>query len=172
MKGYEPPRLERKALVHGHCHHKSVMGMDDETELLKKIGLDFHMPEDGCCGMAGSFGFERGGHYEVSVACGERVLLPAVRKQERDTLIIANGFSCQQQIEQTTDRKALHLAQVLQMALQEGPRGPTRQLPEKWAAHDGHAPRLMERAATAAVLGAGAVGVGLIAWDLIRRASR
>ena len=83
VDGYRPPRLERKALVHGHCHHKAVMGMDDETDLLKKIGLDFHMPEDGCCGMAGSFGFERGGHYDVSVACGERVLLPAVRKQER-----------------------------------------------------------------------------------------
>ncbi|HEY4308059.1 MAG TPA: FAD-linked oxidase C-terminal domain-containing protein [Pirellulales bacterium] len=114
---YRPPRLERKAIVHGHCHHKSVMGMDDESELLKKMGLDFEMPEPGCCGMAGSFGFESGPHYDVAIACGERALLPAVRNADRDMLIIANGFSCQQQIGQTTPRRAMHLADVLQLAL-------------------------------------------------------
>ncbi len=117
VEGYQPPQLHRKALVHGHCHHKSIMKMDDETALLKKMGLDFEMPEPGCCGMAGSFGFESGRHCDVSIACGDRALLPAVRQAEEDTLIIANGFSCQQQIAQTTDRRALHLAQVLQMAL-------------------------------------------------------
>ena len=69
--------------------------------------------------MAGAFGFERGEHYDVSVACGERVLLPAVRTAPDDALIIANGFSCREQISQTTDREALHLAQVLRMALQQ-----------------------------------------------------
>jgi hypothetical protein len=118
--------------------------------------------------MAGSFGFERGGHYEVSVACGERVLLPAVREQDDDTLIIANGFSCQQQIGQTTNRKAMHLAEALAMALREGPAGPRRGRPENWLEQDGG----LERAVTALVLGAGAVGAGLIAWDLVRRASR
>ena len=84
VEDYRLPRLERKALVHFHCHHKSVLGKKDEEELLKKMGLDYSAPEDGCCGMAGSFGFEAGhGHYDVSVACGERVLLPAVRKEDR-----------------------------------------------------------------------------------------
>ena len=106
VKNYKPPPLRRKALVHGHCHHKSLMGLDDEEAILKKLGLEFELPESGCCGMAGSFGFERGEHYEVSVACGERVLLPAVRNAKKDTLIIADGFSCQEQIAQTTDRRA------------------------------------------------------------------
>jgi Fe-S oxidoreductase len=91
--------------------------MGDETALLKKMGVDFEMPEQGCCGMAGSFGFESGRHYDVAIACGERALLPAVRNTGEDTLIIANGFSCQQQIAQTTPRRPLHLAEVLQMAL-------------------------------------------------------
>ena len=148
------------------------MGMDDEMELLKKMGLDFDMPEDGCCGMAGSFGFERGGHYDVSMACGERVLLPAVRKQDEDTLIIANGFSCQEQIAQTTDRQALHLAQVLQMALHERTAGPRGERPEDGARRRGTAGGGVGRATTVAVLGLGAVGVGLVARDLMRRASR
>ena len=72
-------------------------------------------------GMAGSFGFEAG-HHDVSVAVGERVLLPAVRHADPTTLIIADGFSCREQIAGLTDRGALHLAQLLQMALHEGPR--------------------------------------------------
>ena len=70
--------------------------------------------------MAGYFGYEKGDHYDVSIKAGERVLLPAVRKAARKTIIIADGFSCREQIEQETDRKGLHLAQVLQMALREG----------------------------------------------------
>ncbi len=116
-RDFDPPQLHQHALVHGHCHHKALMGMKDEEAVLKKLGLDYSMPEDGCCGMAGSFGFEPGDHYEVSIACGERVLLPEVRKAEKETIIIADGFSCQEQIAQTTDRRALHLAQVIQMAL-------------------------------------------------------
>jgi Fe-S oxidoreductase len=126
--GYQPPPLPGKALVHGHCHHKSIMGMDDETALLKKMGFDLEVPEPGCCGMAGSFGFESGQHYDVALACGERILLPSVRNAEVDTLIIANGFSCQQQIAQTTARRPLHLAQVLQMAMQRQNACPKDQL--------------------------------------------
>ena len=170
LKDYRPPRLERKALVHFHCHHKSVMGKQDEEELLKKIGIDYSAPEDGCCGMAGSFGFEAGGgHYDVSVACGERVLLPAVRKEDRHALIIADGFSCKQQIEQTTNRQAMHVAEVIRMALHEGPSGPKHGLPEAWTGRDGIG---LQEATAAVVLTAGAVGAGLIAWDLIRRATR
>ena len=118
-KDFEPPQLRRKAVGQGHCHHKSIMGMDDEKELLKRMGIDITWPESSCCGMAGSFGFEAGNHYDVSAACGERSLLPAVRAASPDTLIIADGFSCQEQIEQMTPRHALHLAQVLQMALHQ-----------------------------------------------------
>jgi Fe-S oxidoreductase len=117
--GYRPPQLKRKALVHGHCHHKSVLKFDSEHELLQRTGLDFQVIDSGCCGMAGSFGFEAG-KYDVSVKIGERVLLPAVRNASPDTLIIADGFSCFQQIEGLTGRKALHIAEVLQMAIREG----------------------------------------------------
>jgi FAD/FMN-containing dehydrogenase/Fe-S oxidoreductase len=115
---YRPPQLKRKALVHGHCHHKSVLKFDSEQELLKRIGLDFHVVDSGCCGMAGSFGFEAK-KYDVSVQIGERVLLPAVRQAGPETLIIADGFSCFQQIEGLTGRKPLHIAEVLQMAIRE-----------------------------------------------------
>jgi len=120
-RGYEPPVLHRKAIVHGHCHHTSVMKMDPDEKLLTKLGLDFEILDSGCCGMAGSFGFEAD-HYEVSVAAGERVLLPAVRSTTDDTLVIADGFSCREQIAQLTDRRALHLAQVLQLAISESAR--------------------------------------------------
>jgi FAD/FMN-containing dehydrogenase/Fe-S oxidoreductase len=112
------PQLNRKALLHGHCHHKSIMKMTAEESLLHRIGIDFQSPAPGCCGMAGSFGFERDGDkYDISQAIGELELLPAVRKAPADWLIIADGFSCREQIAQSTGRHALHLAQVLQMAL-------------------------------------------------------
>jgi FAD/FMN-containing dehydrogenase/Fe-S oxidoreductase len=130
-EGYRPPRLERKAIVHGHCHHKAIVKMDAEVKLLKAMGIDFQVLDSGCCGMAGAFGFERGDHYDVSVKAGERVLLPAVRQAARDTLIVADGFSCREQIAQLSDRRALHLAQVLQMALHDGPDGPPGALPEQ-----------------------------------------
>ncbi|MDX1665024.1 MAG: FAD-linked oxidase C-terminal domain-containing protein [Candidatus Promineifilaceae bacterium] len=117
--GYEPPRLSRKAIVHGHCHHKAIMRMESEGEILQKMGLDQRQLDSGCCGMAGAFGFERGEKYEVSVAAGERVLLPETREADSDTLILTNGFSCREQIRQETDRRALHLAEVMQMALRE-----------------------------------------------------
>ncbi len=115
-KRFVLPKLPRKALLHGHCHHKTIMKMTDEESVLKKMGVDFHAPAPGCCGMAGSFGFEKE-KYEVSVAIGELELLPAVRKTPPDSLIIADGFSCREQISQCAGREALHLAQVIQMAL-------------------------------------------------------
>ena len=110
------PKLERRALVHGHCHDKAVLNFDCEKELLKKMGIDLECPDSGCCGMAGGFGFEKE-HFDVSLACGERVLLPCVRGASKEILIVADGFSCREQIRQTTDRQALHFAQVVQMAL-------------------------------------------------------
>jgi hypothetical protein len=105
--------------------------MDDEETVLRKMGLDLDILDSGCCGMAGSFGYERGDRYDVSIACGERVLLPAVRDAAKDTLIVANGFSCRGQIAQQTDRHALHLAQVLQMAMCEGSTGAAGAYPEQ-----------------------------------------
>jgi len=124
------PRFERKAIVHGHCHHKSVMKMNAEENVLRRMGLDFKMPSPGCCGMAGSFGFEDD-KYDVSIAIGELELLPAVRRAPPDWLVIANGFSCREQIAQETDREALHLAEVLQMAIHDGALGAPETYPEK-----------------------------------------
>ena len=114
-KHFQLPKLARKALVHGHCHHKSVMRMTDEESVLRKMEIDFHAPAPGCCGMAGSFGFESD-KYEISLAIGELELLPAVRKADPDCLVIANGFSCREQIAQCTSRRALHLGEVIQLA--------------------------------------------------------
>jgi FAD/FMN-containing dehydrogenase/Fe-S oxidoreductase len=117
--GFSIPELAREALVHGHCHHKAIMKMDSDREILKKMKLKFSILDSGCCGMAGYFGYEKGSHYDVSIKCGERVLLPAVREVSENTLIVADGFSCREQIKQQTNRQALHLAQVLQMSLTE-----------------------------------------------------
>ena len=123
VPGYQPPPLPQKVLLQGHCHHKAIMKTTDEETLLRKMGADLKSVDSGCCGMAGPFGFEKG-KYAVSQAIGERVLLPAVRKAEPDTLIISDGFSCREQILQGTGREALHLAEVLQRALETaGPRG-------------------------------------------------
>jgi FAD/FMN-containing dehydrogenase/Fe-S oxidoreductase len=119
------PRLHRRALVQPHCHHHSVLGFDDEQNLLHRMGLDVEIPDAGCCGMAGSFGYEAGERYAVSMAAGERVLLPAVRDAADDTLVLADGFSCRSQIEAGTGRTALHLAQVLAAAIREGQQGPS-----------------------------------------------
>jgi Fe-S oxidoreductase len=115
-KHFRLPRLARQALVHGHCHHKSVVTMTAEEAVLGRMGIDFYAPAPGCCGMAGAFGFEAD-KYEVSVAIGELELLPAVRRASPECLIIANGFSCREQIAQSGGREALHLAEVIQMAL-------------------------------------------------------
>ena len=128
--GYEIPRLQRTAVVHGHCHEKAVLNFDCEKALLKKMGLELKCPDTGCCGMAGAFGFEKE-HLDVSLACAERVLLPAVRDASRDTLIIADGFSCREQVRQMSDRVPLHFAQVVKMAIDEGPRGPAGNFPEQ-----------------------------------------
>ena len=115
-KNFPLPRLDRKALLHGHCHHKSLMKMTAEEAVLRRLGVEFQSPAPGCCGMAGSFGFERD-KYDISIAIGELELLPAVRQAPPDWLIIADGFSCREQIAQCSPRHALHLAEVLQMAL-------------------------------------------------------
>jgi FAD/FMN-containing dehydrogenase/Fe-S oxidoreductase len=116
VPGYQPPQVKKHAIVQGHCHHKAIMRLKDEKSLMDRMGLDFEVLQSGCCGMAGAFGYENE-KYEVSVACGERSLLPEVRKAGLATIVIADGFSCKEQIAQQTDRHALHLAEVLKMGL-------------------------------------------------------
>jgi len=109
--------------------------------LLKKLGLNVHIPESGCCGMAGAFGFEKGDHYDVSIKCGERGLLPAVRKADDETLVIASGFSCHEQIVQQTDQKPLHIAELLHLAMTAGtprPRESEKPPQSKTAVQDEH----------------------------------
>ena len=119
---YHVPKFPGKVLLHGHCHHKALMKMRDEEGLIRKTGADLQVLDSGCCGMAGSFGFEKN-NYDVSLAIGERILLPAVREATADTLIVSDGFSCREQIFQTTSRKAIHLAELLQIAAMPSEKG-------------------------------------------------
>jgi Fe-S oxidoreductase len=161
------PKLHRPAIVHGHCHHKAVLQLDAEQRVLGAIGLDYRVLDSGCCGMAGSFGFERD-HYEVSMKVGERVLLPAVRSAPKDELVLANGFSCRTQIAQATPRRALHLADVLEMASREGVRGPAGDYPER-----GYVPEYGSAAssqtAVAVAVASAALGVSAAGYALLRR---
>ena len=164
---YQVPQLHRRALIHRHCHHVAVMKFEEEQRVLKAMGLDCQMLDSGCCGMAGSFGFEKGAQYDVSIKCGERVLLPEVRKAGIEDLIIADGFSCKTQIEQGTPRRALHLAQVLQLALREGEQGPQGERPEARFERQRKAEFRAANIRTAAIAGAVAAA-GLLAWALLR----
>ena len=113
---WTPPQVGGDALVQTHCHQHAVIGFEADRALMKAAGISASVPDSGCCGLAGNFGFERG-HYDVSRAAGERVLLPAVRAASEATVIVADGFSCRTQIGQETGRRPLHLAQVLASAL-------------------------------------------------------
>ena len=110
------PRLSQRVMLHGHCHHKAIATLTDEEALLREMGAELDSLDSGCCGMAGSFGFEAD-HYDVSQQVGELVLLPAVRRASAETLIVADGFSCREQIAQGTDRRAVHLADALALAV-------------------------------------------------------
>lgn len=114
---WSPGRISGDALVQVHCHQGAVLGFDADRRILERVGLEIAVPDSGCCGMAGSFGYEAGGKFEVAQACGERVILPRVREADPTTLVVADGFSCREQIAQNTDRRALHLAQVLHLAM-------------------------------------------------------
>jgi Fe-S oxidoreductase len=165
---FQLPKFPRKAVVHGHCHHKSILKFDSENEVLDKLGLDYEVLDSGCCGMAGSFGFEKE-KYPVSVACGERVLLPAVRKADPKTLIMADGFSCREQIAQMTNRHGLHLAQVIQMALQQKSGDQPQAFPEAdMVAKEQNAVRVSMKWAGALLAGTAALGT---AWFLNRRSA-
>jgi FAD/FMN-containing dehydrogenase/Fe-S oxidoreductase len=163
-KSFTLPKVRGEALVHGHCHHKSIMKMSDEEALLRRMGIEFQTPAPGCCGMAGAFGFEQE-KYETSIAVGELELLPAVRKAAADCLIIADGFSCREQIGQCTDRHALHLAEVIQMALNGKVAG---EYPERSRVLKRQT--AVEQSMTRAALGlAGIAAGGALLWAATRR---
>ncbi|MGA8336502.1 MAG: FAD-linked oxidase C-terminal domain-containing protein [Solirubrobacteraceae bacterium] len=115
---WAPPNVGRRALVHGHCHHKAVIRGDQGRALLTRAGVEAEMTKAGCCGMAGSFGYGAGEQYDVSMRIGEQFLLPAVRAADAETLLVADGFSCRTQITAGTGRRALHTAEALALGLQ------------------------------------------------------
>ncbi|MFG1851076.1 FAD-binding and (Fe-S)-binding domain-containing protein [Actinomadura geliboluensis] len=160
-----PPRLRGggKALLWGHCHHRATGGVEPEQALLEQMGLETESLKGGCCGLAGSWGFEKG-KYDISMDCGEQALLPAVRDADDTTCIVADGFSCKTQIEHAkTGRRALHVAQLMQLARESD--APISGKPEKTRRARRPAPPASRRLArTAAVVAAGAVtaaGIGL-----------
>jgi FAD/FMN-containing dehydrogenase/Fe-S oxidoreductase len=122
--GYAPGRIEGKALVHAHCHQRAVMGIDAERSILNKTGMQVQVLDSGCCGMAGAYGFDPQ-HLDASLRIGEKVLLPAVRDAAPETRIIVSGFSCREQVHQGTERRTLHLAEILRAAIdtEEGGKG-------------------------------------------------
>jgi len=116
VAGFEPPRMSGGVLLHGHCHHKAVLGMAADAALLRKSGLDVRVLDDGCCGMAGAFGYEAD-KYEVSVGVFEQGLGTTLKRTPPDMPLVADGFSCRQQVEQLTGRHAVTLAELLRGAL-------------------------------------------------------
>jgi Fe-S oxidoreductase len=155
---YDAPPLLRKAVLHEHCHQRATGGIDPDRKLLEAMGVDVEVPDSGCCGMAGAWGYEHA-HYNVSMACGERVLLPKVREAPDDALIVTAGFSCRSQIEHATNRRALHVAQVIQLARDHGAEGPSGPHPERAVAPKPRPGpgRRVARATTLAAITAGSI---------------
>jgi len=161
----EPPKLDGDALLWGHCHQKATGGMDGERRLLERMGLEVEQVKAGCCGLAGSWGFEEG-HHELSMRIAEEGLLPKVREAAPHTLVVADGFSCKTQIEEGSGRKALHVAEVMNLARQNG----------RGALHEGRRPddcvgqpprpgrrRQVQRAFAAVAVAAAAAGTSAAA---------
>ncbi len=165
---YRPPALHRSAVLHGHCHHKAIIkGAEHERKLLEGMELGVRTLADGCCGMAGSFGFEAD-KYEVSTQIGEHALIPAMRKSGLSEIIVADGFSCREQIAQMTDRHALHTAEVLQLAIRYGKAGPGGLMPEQEVMKEHAAALRKSKIESAAVIG----GIALAAFALTRLLKR
>jgi Fe-S oxidoreductase len=154
--GWRPPRLPAHALIQTHCHQHAILGTAADQAVLTEAGIRADFLDSGCCGLAGNFGFEEG-HYEVSEACAERVLLPAVRNAADTDVILADGFSCRTQIEQgaSDGRTAIHLAELLRAGLHADgvPPRPERRWAERPA---GPSP-------AARLLAVGAVGLATLA---------
>jgi FAD/FMN-containing dehydrogenase/Fe-S oxidoreductase len=156
--GWQPPRVGGQAIAQTHCHQHAVLGYDADQALLRAAGVETDVLDAGCCGLAGNFGFEAG-HYDVSMACAERALLPAVRDAAPETVVLADGFSCRTQIEQAgTGRTPAHLAEVLAAGLNGEPVAPSRPAPPSAAQY-----------ARLAGAGGAMVAVGAAAAAIARR---
>jgi FAD/FMN-containing dehydrogenase/Fe-S oxidoreductase len=154
------PQLSAKAIVWGHCHHKATGGMEPEMKLLKsRMGIDASEAQGGCCGLAGSWGFEEG-KYDISMQCGEIGLLPAVRNADPSTAIIANGFSCKTQIrESSLGREALHVAELIRIAQKLSVPRLREALPEQLCEPRPEPPRIVKFVRNTATIGIGVVGI-------------
>lgn len=150
----ELPKLDGKAILWGHCHHKATGGIGPELKMLKEhMGLDAAEAKGGCCGLAGSFGFAPG-KYDISMQCGEVGLLPAARNADPSTMIIANGFSCKTQLnESNVGRHALHMREVMRIARMLGGLGVNGKFPEQLRAPKPEPSRRVKIARRAAVVG-------------------
>jgi Fe-S oxidoreductase len=111
------PHIASDALVQLHCHHHAVLGRAAEESVFRRLGLDYEVMASGCCGMAGAFGFGAK-KYQVSMTAAERVLLPRLRAADAATLVLANGFSCREQIEQGAHRPTLHIAELIAQSME------------------------------------------------------
>jgi hypothetical protein len=150
-----------RAVSQVHCHQHAVLGWDADQQLLSDAGADAEQLDSGCCGLAGNFGFEKG-HLEVSGACAEQVLLPALRDADPATVVLADGFSCRTQIHELDSggREAVHLAELLNRARTGVPTDRSR--PDLMPGDRPERPGVVARAA--ALTGAGAVaGAGVVA---------
>ncbi|BCB89459.1 FAD-binding and (Fe-S)-binding domain-containing protein [Phytohabitans suffuscus] len=162
--GWRPPRVARTAYVQTHCHQHAVLGFQADRAVLAAAGVDAKVLDSGCCGLAGNFGFEQG-HYEVSEACAERVLLPAVRDAGPSDAILADGFSCRTQIAQSDagGRRGVHLAELLRAGMDGDD---SAGVPEqKWTRRPSAPPRPVRLLTTAAA----ACGAGVALMYAVRR---
>lgn len=118
-EGWSPPDLSGvSGVAQPHCHHRAVLGWDEDAALLAQAGAQVKAV-GGCCGLAGNFGVERG-HYDVSVAVAQTALLPAVRAAGPDAAVLTDGFSCRTQLDQLAGISGRHLAEVLAAAMEGG----------------------------------------------------
>ena len=115
---YTPPDIEGRIMMHGHCHHKTVLGIQADADLIRRTGADVEVLDSGCCGMAGSFGYETE-KYSHSVDIANQVLLPAIRGKAREDILVANGFSCRSQVADLAQADALTLPELLSRPLEE-----------------------------------------------------
>ncbi|HEY4661983.1 MAG TPA: FAD-linked oxidase C-terminal domain-containing protein, partial [Terriglobales bacterium] len=166
--GHRLPKLHSKVLMHAHCHHKAIIKKaEHEQELLNKMGADLHQTTSGCCGMAGSFGFERD-KYDVSVKVGEHSLLPMIRREELSTPIVADGFSCREQVAQLSNRHPLHFAELMKLAI-DGDGLRFRTMPENEILAPHRAAVRKSKIRAAVTLGLVAAGVVVLGWARHKR---
>ncbi len=170
--GWQPPRLDRDAVIQVHCHQHAVLGNEADMALMRDMGMRPEHLDSGCCGLAGNFGFQPG-HRDVSEACAERVLLPRVRESDVDTVVMADGFSCRTQLHELDSggRDGVHLSEVL-LAAQLGDPAAGGERPERAYAPRPAQPSAPVRVAALAGAVAVTVGVGVLVADLARRAAR